>query len=98
MSKKFIRRKENFICHKCGTKVEGDGYTNHCPSCLWSRHMDNNPGDREASCGGMMKPIGLIKKSGEYKVIHHCEKCGLEKLNKTLKNDNQAVLLLDSTL
>ena len=25
---------------------ERNGYTNHCSQCLWSKHVDINPGDR----------------------------------------------------
>ena len=60
--RKFQRKKEDFICENCNKKVKGDGYTNHCPACLWSKHVDINPGDRLAECKGMMKPIGLDKK------------------------------------
>ncbi|MBR6751902.1 MAG: RNHCP domain-containing protein, partial [Alphaproteobacteria bacterium] len=44
--KQFVKRVENFTCAHCGAEVFGNGYTNHCPKCLWSRHVDNNPGDR----------------------------------------------------
>ena len=52
--KKFIKVKEDFVCEHCGAEVKGDGYTNHCPKCLWSKHVDVHPGDRAAECGGMM--------------------------------------------
>ena len=29
MSKLFQKRKEDFICEKCGKEVVGNGYTNH---------------------------------------------------------------------
>ena len=58
-ARSFQRRIENFVCEHCGEKVIGDGYTNHCPKCLWSKHVDVNPGDRMAHCGGMMKPEAL---------------------------------------
>jgi len=45
--KKFQKRIENFTCEKCGLFVKGTGYTDHCPNCLWSKHMDINPGDRK---------------------------------------------------
>lgn len=89
----FIRTTENFICEKCGTGVEGNGYTNHCPECLWSKHVDIFPGDRKGECGGMMEPIGVIKKGKEYTIIHKCTKCGMEKLNKALKEDNFDMLV-----
>jgi hypothetical protein len=31
----------------------GTGHRDHCPSCLWSRHLDDErPGDRASECGG----------------------------------------------
>ncbi|MGC8981457.1 MAG: RNHCP domain-containing protein [Minisyncoccia bacterium] len=59
MQKKFQRRIEDFRCERCGTFVKGTGYIDHCPNCLWSKHVDINPGDRKANCGGMMKPKGV---------------------------------------
>ena len=59
-TRRFARTVEDFVCEKCGTQVEGDGYTNHCPHCLWSRHVDVNPGDRKATCKGMMEPVAVV--------------------------------------
>ena len=56
--KRFTRTIENFTCGICGTEVKGSGYTDHCPKCLWSEHVDIFPGDRKAECGGLMEPIG----------------------------------------
>lgn len=89
----FKRTKENFICDKCGTEVLGSGYTNHCPSCLWSKHVDIDPGDRQSVCFGMMEPIRVEKKGKEYTIIHKCTICGLEKSNKAIKEDNFDMLL-----
>lgn len=82
-SKKFQKKVEDFGCEHCGTNVVGNGYTNHCPKCLYSKHVDINPGDRLNSCGGMMKPVNIESKSGEFVIIHKCERCGQEKRNKT---------------
>ena len=92
--KKFTRNKEDFTCANCSKEVVGDGYTNHCPYCLYSIHVDENPGDRQSRCGGLMKPIGLTKKNGEDKIIHYCQKCGQEKINRLSENDNQEALLV----
>jgi len=86
--KKFQRKKENFICMNCKTFVEGDGYTNHCPECLWSKHVDINPGDRLSDCCGMMKPIKIVNKGDVFSVIQKCEKCGHERKNKLVKGDS----------
>ena len=66
MPKLFQKTVEDFICEHCGNKVAGDGYTNHCPNCLWSKHVDVNPGDRAAICGGMMKAVKVETEKGTW--------------------------------
>ncbi len=66
----------------------GNGYTNHCPECLWSKHVDVNPGDRVQACQGLMKPVSVESKEGEYIILHKCVRCGFERKNKTVKGDN----------
>lgn len=87
-TKTFQKLVENFKCEKCGADAVGNGYTNHCPACLWSKHVDVNPGDRAASCGGLMKPTAIENENGEYVVTHTCEKCSHKKRNKVSANDN----------
>ncbi len=77
---------------QCGEQVHGDGYTNHCPACLWSRHVDNSPGDRAAKCGGKMAPVSYRLVSGSYDLLNKCEQCGHEKWNKLAKGDNMEIL------
>ncbi len=89
----FIRTKEDFRCQKCGLHIEGNGYTNHCPQCLWSKHVDIDPGDRKGECGGMMEPIGVTKKGGEYTILHKCVKCGFEKSNKAVPDDDFQMII-----
>ena len=86
--KKFERTIESFNCEKCGRPVEGNGYTNHCPECLTSKHVDINPGDRQAACGGLMEAVAVEKKGGELKLLHRCVNCGFERLNRVDENDN----------
>jgi predicted RNA-binding Zn-ribbon protein involved in translation (DUF1610 family) len=88
MSIQFQKNKENFVCEMCRAEVVGDGYTNHCPECLWSKHVDVNPGDRAEVCGGMMEPIAVEKKGDEYIILHKCVKCGFERKNKAVKADS----------
>jgi len=88
VSKKFQRRMEDFVCLNCGECVKGNGYTNHCPKCLFSRHVDMNPGDRQCSCLGLMKPAGVEYVRGEYIIIHKCVKCGMKKRNKSSPDDS----------
>jgi len=91
--RKFQRTKEDFTCERCGFFVRGSGYTNHCPQCLWSKHVDVNPGDRQATCQGLMEPVGVEPKGGEYTILNRCVSCGFEKRNKMAKDDNFDVIL-----
>lgn len=98
MPKLFQRKIEDFTCRNCGHFVVGTGYTNHCPKCLYSEHVDINPGDRANPCKGLMEPIGLIKKRGEFFIVHKCLKCGEIRHNKTSGGDNPQKILELSTL
>ncbi len=88
MSLKFQKNKEDFVCQNCGFKVKGTGYTNHCPNCLWSKHVDLYPGDRKNNCGGLMKPVKIEVKNDNYLIIHQCLKCLEIKKNQASKDDN----------
>ncbi len=80
---------ENFVCEHCGVSVIGNGYTNHCPKCLYSKHVDVNPGDRAATCGGMMKPIAIEGSTGAgYSIRQKCEKCGFTRRNGVSPDDD----------
>ncbi len=87
-AKKFQRTIENFTCKKCGYAVTGNGYTNHCPQCLYGKHVDINPGDRLEDCLGLMEPIAIEVKNDKYIITHRCAKCNKEKKNKASINDN----------
>ncbi len=86
--KKFNRQIENFTCEHCGAKISGNGYTNHCPHCLYSKHVDINPGDRAADCGGLMEPVDIEQKGGKFVIVHRCQKCGFIRRNKVQENDD----------
>lgn len=86
--RRFQRKKEDFICEHCGAEVTGNGYTNHCPRCLWSKHVDVNPGDRAEDCGGLMEPVDLELKDGKYVIVHRCRKCGFVRRNKVCDADD----------
>jgi hypothetical protein len=47
-NKRFVKNDDFFVCVHCGKEVKPLGYTSrdHCPFCLWSVHVDVNPGDR----------------------------------------------------
>ncbi len=92
---RFTRKIENFTCEFCGTLVQGNGYTNHCPRCLVSKHVDVNPGDRASECQGLMYPVALEKSRGKEYIVHRCEKCGFIRRNKVCATDNyDAVIAL----
>jgi hypothetical protein len=93
MPRKFQRTTEDFTCENCGLSVVGSGYTNHCPQCLWSKHVDIRPGDRAANCGGLMPPVQIEKKKDEYRILHRCRKCGHEQWNRAAREDDFEVIL-----
>ena len=94
--KQFTKRDEEFVCENCGKKVSKLGYTSrdHCPHCLYSKHVDNMPGDREAECSGLLKPVQveLDSKKG-YVIIYKCEKCGAIRKNKSAIDDDKDLLI-----
>lgn len=89
----FKRTIEDFLCEHCGTEVIGTGFTNHCPKCLWSKHVDVHPGDRAEACGGMMEPVALEGSSPEYDIVHVCSKCSMRRVNRSSSNDDPETLL-----
>lgn len=89
---RFTRTREDFTCGNCGARVRGNGYTNHCPSCLWSRHVDVAPGDRAADCGGLMRPVGVLFEGGEYVLVQRCEVCAHQRRNRAARNDSRPAL------
>jgi len=93
VTSKFKRTVENFVCEHCGVQVTGNGYTNHCPKCLWSKHVDINPGDRANYCHDLMQPIGIEKHGDTTNVVHKCVKCGFTKHNKSTSEDNFETIL-----
>lgn len=93
MTRQFQRRIEDFTCANCGVAVKGNGYTNHCPHCLCSRHVDVNPGDRAEDCGGVMDPVAVEQTSKGYIITHRCRVCGAERRCKTVDGDDTDALI-----
>lgn len=85
-TKRFTKNDGGFVCTNCGKTVKPLGYSsrNHCPFCLWSRHLDVHPGDRASECGGAMRPIKAEPdpKKG-YILTHRCTVCGAIRRNRT---------------
>lgn len=95
--KVFQKRVEDFVCQNCGHHNVGNGYTNHCQKCLYSKHVDINPGDRKSDCGGLMEPFDVFKKGPTFYLKHKCLKCGHEKNNKISGDDYfQSILNVSS--
>ncbi len=84
----FTRKIEDFTCEHCGAEVTGNGYTNHCPKCLWSKHVDVEPGDRAELCSGMMEPIRVEKKGDAWSITQRCARCGFERRQNADAKDN----------
>ena len=94
--KNFTKNDEEFICENCGAKVDPLGYSSrdHCPHCLCSKHVDINPGDREAECKGLLKPIQVLPDSKKgYIIIYRCTKCGEERRCKAANDDDLDLLI-----
>lgn len=102
--------KKSFICSYCKNKVEinmrmGVSHRNHCPFCLWSKHVDRNiAGDRDEPCQGMMEPVGLTfkkvkpdkfgkEKIGELMLVHRCRKCVKISINRIASDDDPKEVL-----
>ncbi|KKR23265.1 MAG: hypothetical protein UU40_C0001G0010 [Candidatus Uhrbacteria bacterium GW2011_GWD2_41_121] len=66
------------------------GYRNHCPTCLYSKHVDIIPGDRANPCQGLMQPIAVeyLPQKG-WMIVCRCTKCGHQGRNKATLSDSQ---------
>ena len=89
---------DSFTCKVCGRPVASGGagsrHRNHCPNCLHSLHLDDEPGDRAADCGGIMEPVGVwVRKGGEWAIIHRCKRCGVLHSNRVAADDNPMKLM-----
>lgn len=88
--KRFNELDEEFICEQCNKKIGKLIYTSrdHCPYCLYSKHVDINPGDRLNMCKGLLKPIGIEKYKDSYKIVYKCNKCGQIHKNIMARDDD----------
>lgn len=98
--KKFNKIKEDFICEKCQFKNIGDGFTNHCSNCFYSKHLDIFPGDRLEKCRGLMEPIEIKNgKKNQYIILHKCKNCqkiSKDKFREKTDNFNNFLKLVES--
>ncbi len=95
--KRFKKKIEDFVCENCGSDVKGNGFTDHCLKCLWSKHVDVNPGDRSANCGGLMEPVGVKKEGEKYIIYYNCLACGHKHRVKKAKEDSVEEVIKLST-
>lgn len=87
------------MCKNCGFYTDGNGYTNHCPKCLYSVHVDISPGDRANSCKGLMKPIGVVLKNGKTQIVHKCLSCGsIAVVHSTQEDDSELLIKLSQNI
>lgn len=89
---------DSFTCKVCSRLVTsggaGSSHRNHCPNCLASLHLDEEPGDRASDCGGIMDAVGVwVRKNGEWAVIHRCRRCGKLSSNRVAADDNPMKLM-----
>ena len=91
----FTKIDEEFICENCGKNVDKLVYTtrDHCPYCLYSKHVDINPGDRENSCKGLLRPITVEKFKDTYKIVYKCEKCNMIHKNIMATDDDMDLII-----
>ena len=100
----------DFTCKQCGFLVSVDRAAsgvinrNHCPYCLYSRHVDlHRAGDRLCACKGLMKPVGItiknsrdkyaIMQKGELMLVHRCTSCSRLSINRVAADDDPTKLL-----
>lgn len=93
--KKFNMIDEVFTCENCAKNVDKLNYTarDHCPYCLYSKHVDINPGDRMNECKGLLEPIGIEKFKDTYKIIYKCKKCNQMHKNIIANDDNMNLII-----
>ncbi|MCL4560861.1 MAG: RNHCP domain-containing protein [Chloroflexi bacterium] len=101
---------DGFMCKRCGSYVSsalalaGVLNRNHCPYCLWSRHVDlYQSGDRLCACKELMRPIGLTRKQtrkkygptalGELMLVHACTGCPGVSINRLAADDDAQVVM-----
>lgn len=104
------KKESGFKCSHCRQWVPtsglmGTAHRNHCPLCLWSKHVDlEKPGDRKSKCQAGMEPIGLTfkhegwnryekSKQGELMLIHRCTQCEKITINRIAGNDSPIEIL-----
>ena len=90
---------DSFTCGHCrrfiGPLPSGGHHRNHCPFCLYSRHVDaTRTGDRASACRALMAPVGAFQRpNGEHVIVHRCLGCGFERFNRIAADDDFDLVL-----
>ncbi len=110
MRNKIFEINGDFKCAYCrhivcaNSFLSGVIHRNHCPYCLYSRHLDlHRAGDRLSACKSPMEPVGLTvkkngnkyrdEKGGELMLIHRCTGCGSLSINRIAADDDAEAIL-----
>jgi hypothetical protein len=94
-----LKHQDIFRCRHCrmlvGPARWGGRHRNHCPYCLYSRHVDDRtPGDRASTCGASMMPIGIYARlNGELAIVHRCLGCHVDRHNRIAADDDMDLAL-----
>lgn len=93
--KRFNMIDESFTCENCGRTIEPLVYSarDHCPYCLFSKHVDILPGDRANDCHGLLEPIKIEKFKNTYKIIYKCQKCHQIHKNIMANDDDMNIII-----
>lgn len=93
--KKFQKNNESFDCKNCGlsTPPHPSSSRDHCVNCLYSLHVDINPGDRLNECKGLLKPVGLRTKNGKQQIVYKCEVCSKTTYCIVAPDDNRELII-----
>ncbi len=92
------QKKGGYTCIHCKGYVSYQSYgttqRNHCPQCLWSRHVDDRIGDRRSACNQKMEPIAVAsRQDGEWLLVHKCTGCSQLRTNRIAGDDHELALL-----
>lgn len=88
----------SITCAHCGhtfsSHAPGTRHRNHCPHCLSSVHLDIEPGDRASNCRSVMTAFSVaVRPSGEWEILHRCNRCGVIHANRIAGDDSAVVLM-----
>lgn len=90
----IVPDEEKYACGHCGKIIAGGRYNNHCPHCLWSKHVDDQiPGDRASKCHAMMEPIGVFQKGGRWRIVHQCAGCKKNTVVDSVSEDDSELII-----